>query len=44
MVPRHLKKQGVEVDLDKKVEPMKVAFLALAFVGFLIWWMIKFNE
>ncbi len=44
MVPRHLKKQGVEVDLDKKEEPMTVAFLVLAFVGFLIWWMIKFNE
>jgi hypothetical protein len=44
MVPRHLKKQGVEVDLDKKEDPNTVAFLVLAFVGFLIWWMIKFNE
>jgi len=44
MVPRHLKKQGVEVDLDKKEDPKTVAFLVLAFVGFLIWWMIKFNE
>ena len=44
MVSRHLKKQGVEVDLDKKEDPKTVAFLVLAFVGFLIWWMIKFNE
>jgi len=44
MVPWHLKKQGVEVDLDKKEDTKIVAFLVLAFVGFLIWWIIKFNE
>jgi len=44
MVPRPFKKQGVEVDLNKKEDPKTVAFLVLGFVGFLIYWMIKFNE